>query len=519
MPAFVGMAVFGYLVAVVMLPLERKVVRMDLRCRPALNFLDKETITQTIERAYGLLENPGIKINNAEALDILGQNGAKVDLTKKMVRINADLINRALNSVPESVDLYNQQGNKAVTAGGDNISFVAGSSAPFILDAKTGQPRPALTADLINFLRLSDSLPYIHHANPSLIPSDVPDKIKDTFRCFLALLNSSKPLTSGTTELGAVCTIKDMLVTVTGSEAKMKEKPRLSFACCPKSPLTWDEISCQNLIDCAKYSIPVRIIPAPISGATAPVTLMGTIVQHTAENLSGIVIHQLAQPGAPLIYGTAATVMDMRSGTSLFGSIESKMINVANGQVGRFLGMPCYALVAFSDAKLVDAQAGLESMSGILLGVLAGISMLSGPGMLGSGLCQSFEKLVIDNEICGMGKRLISGISCTDDAYADNLIGKIAPDGNFLSTEHTFSWMKNEQFYPSTVIHRASMEDFQARGGIDAYQEAREVVHKVFKEYEPIPLSEDIRKELVEIMTAQAKKCGMDQLTDYGFKI
>jgi trimethylamine--corrinoid protein Co-methyltransferase len=259
----------------------------------------------------------------------------------------------------------------------------------------------------------------------------------------------------------------------------------------------------------------VRIIPAPISGATAPVTLMGAIVQHTVENLSGIVIHQLVRPGGGLIYGTAATVMDMKSGTSLFGSIESKMINVANCQVGRFLGMPCYALVAFSDAKLVDAQAGLESMSGIILGMLANIDMLSGPGMLESGLCQSFEKLVIDNEICGMGDRLASGISCEEDAYADNLIEKIAPDGNFLSTDHTLAWMNKEQSYPSKVIHRASRQDFDARGGKHAYQEAHEIVRKILEEYEPDSLSEPIKKELVDIMTTHARQSGIDQLPEH----
>ena len=144
---------------------------MNSQCRPTLNFFDKETIKQTIDKAYGLLQKPGIKVSNTKALDILEQNGAKVDSVNKIVRINEDLIDYALQSVPKEIDLYDQSGNKTLTVGGDHTSFVAGSSAPFILDAEAGMARLALSADLIHFLRLSDALPFIHLANPSLIPS------------------------------------------------------------------------------------------------------------------------------------------------------------------------------------------------------------------------------------------------------------------------------------------------------------------------------------------------------------
>ncbi|MBW2491222.1 MAG: trimethylamine methyltransferase family protein [Deltaproteobacteria bacterium] len=477
--------------------------------------MNPQAMTKIIEKAYSLLTKPGVKIDHAEALDILGQHGAKVDLTKQMVSISMDLVDRALKSVPKIVDLYDQPGNRAVTLGRDETSFVAGGSAPFILDFETNRPRPVHTMDLIRFLRLSDSLPFLQHTNPSLIPADIPAKIKSAFRCFLSLLNTSKPLCLGMSESGLIRLLMDMLVVISGSEAKVREKPRLSFACCPRSPLCWDELASQNLIDCAKLGLPVRIIPAPISGATAPVTLVGTIVQHTAENLCGVVIHQLVQPGASLIYGTAATTMDMRNGTSLFGSFESQMTNVANCQIGKHLGIPTYAIVSMSDAKVIDAQAGFESISGTMLGILGGADIIVGAGMLESGMCQSFEKLVIDNELCGMGLRLAGGLACEDDAFADDLIREVAPNGNFLATAHTLAWSKKELFYPSPVVDRSSRESFQAEGGKDASQKAREVVCKTFKEYEPLPLPEKERNGLVQIMMAQAKKYGVNQLPDY----
>jgi trimethylamine--corrinoid protein Co-methyltransferase len=299
---------------------------------------------------------------------------------------------------------------------------------------------------------------------------------------------------------------------VAGGEAELQQKPRNFFSCCPTSPLHWDDNSCQKLFYCARNAVPTLIVPAPGVGATSPVTLLGAILQLTVENLSGIVIHQLVRPGAPVFCGAATTVMDMRSGNNAFGAIESQMINVANAQICKHLRMIAHGIVMTSDAKTVDAQAGLEAAQGILLGALGGVNLISGPGMLDSGLCQSFEKLIIDHDICTMALRLLGSVECTAETLADAVIREIGPGGQFLTAEHTLQWVRREHCFPSAAIHRQSQVDLQNGVPPNAYKTAGDLARKTIATHESRPLDEDKKNELIKIITAEARRHGMDRL-------
>ena len=175
----------------------------------------------------------------------------------------------------------------------------------------------------------------------------------------------------------------------------------------PHRALKWSDVTSQNLVDCARWSIPVELISMPLSGFMAPVTLVGSLIQQTAENLSGVVISQLVNPGHPILYGGSPAIFDVRYETTPMGAIETMMLNCANSEIGKRLGMPTQGYIALSDAKQLDAQAGLETGMGALLAALSGINSISGPGMLDFESCLSLEKLVVDNEICGMTHRLL----------------------------------------------------------------------------------------------------------------
>ena len=175
----------------------------------------------------------------------------------------------------------------------------------------------------------------------------------------------------------------------------------------------------------------------PLAGATAPVTLREMVVQHCAESLSGVLIHQLADPGAPIVFGGSPSAFDMRHGTTPMGAIETMMVDVGYAQVGKHLGLPTHAYMGLSDAKGVDYQAGLESGLGAVLAALAGINMVSGPGMLDFESCQSLEKLVLDNEACGMALRLVQGISHDSAGEAVELLRQLVESGSLLGHPHT----------------------------------------------------------------------------------
>jgi trimethylamine--corrinoid protein Co-methyltransferase len=242
------------------------------------------------------------------------------------------------------------------------------------------------------------------------------------------------------------------------------------------------------------------------------VTIAGAVVQHTAESLSGVVIHQLVNPGAPIIYGGSPAMFDMREGTTPMGSIETIMINCADVQVGKYLGLPTHGYVGLSDAKIVDAQAGLESAMGAILGALAGTNLICGAGMsdFESGL--SFEKVVIDAEVIGMTKRLLAGVEAREESLATALMRAVGHHGNFLATEHTRRWFREEQYIPSAVIDRASQNIWENRGAKNIVQRAREQAETLIAEYQPPEVPVEVRKELKTVMTRAAKRYGMDEL-------
>jgi trimethylamine--corrinoid protein Co-methyltransferase len=228
----------------------------------------------------------------------------------------------------------------------------------------------------------------------------------------------------------------------------------------------------------------------PELGATSPATLAGAIVQGNAEFLSALVISQMKRKGAPIIYGGSSTTFDMRYAMPRLGAIETAMTASALNQMGKSYKVPTHAYLALSDSKTVDAQAGLETALGAVIGVLAGINVISGPGMLSSENCQSFEKIVIDNDICGMALRLGRGIGVDVETLAEDLITERAPGGNYLASKHTLKWFRTETFFPSKVLDRQNVKNWQKEGSLTARQRAKEMAERIIKEHEPVPLDE-----------------------------
>ncbi len=305
----------------------------------------------------------------------------------------------------------------------------------------------------------------------------------------------------------------EMLKIIRGGSDNLKEKPLAIFDACPSPPLKWSNLTTQSVIDCARAGIPSEFVSMPLAGATAPVTLAGALVQHTAENLAGLVIAQLAKPCAPVIYGGSPAIFDMRNGTTPMGAIETMMIDCAYSQIGKKLGLPTHAYMGLSDSKSVDAQAGLESGIGIILSALAGINVVSGAGMLDFENCQSLEKLVIDNDICGMAYRLISGIVERNDPIAIPLFLEIGDEGNFLTNPHTKKWYRIEHTFPS-VIERGSYEQWKFSNGKETWKRAKERVEYLLSKEDEEPLPEDMKKELEKIVISFGKKFGLEKMPE-----
>jgi trimethylamine--corrinoid protein Co-methyltransferase len=482
--------------------------------RPHLRFLSHETIQRIVDEAYDLLGDPGVRVHSERALRLLAEHGAEVDLAAQVARIPADLARSAVETVPSSFHLHDAMGSPVVHYGDDDVQFDPGSAAIEILDYGETRSRAPVTADFTRFIKLADGLDALDAVATSLVCADVPQGIADLYRLYLVLLYTDKPVITGAFAVETFHTMKDLLATAAGSEAALVQKPRAVFDVCPSPPLLWSEITCENLMDCAQFGIPAELVSMPLAGATGPATLLGAVVQHTAENLSGVTIHQLVKAGAPIVWGGSPAAFDMRTGTTPMGAIETTMIDCAYAEVGKHLGLPTHAYLGMSDSKVVDTQSGIESGTGAILGALTGINMISGPGMLDFESCFSLEKLVIDAEIVGMAKRLVTGMDERESPLGLNIIRQVGHAGNFLTTRHTRQWFREELFIPSPVIDRDFRRNWEAKGSLDAVTRAHQRVEEVIAAYEPKALPEAIVRELEAITLQAAQAAGMHSLPE-----
>jgi trimethylamine--corrinoid protein Co-methyltransferase len=461
-----------------------------------LQLLSTEEIEEIHNHSLTVLAKVGVNVKNSRALRLLKESGCIVDFDKKLARVPPYIVEDCLHKPPSVIMLYDRNGKREQLVGGSNTVFNPGSSAVYFNDHETGEIRKPHSKDLVNLVRLVDFLKYIQAQSTAIVPSEVPEAIGDVYRLYLVLKNSTKGMITGAFTKEGLINMKQLLEVVVGRADKLAKKPMAIFDVCPSSPLMWSDTTCQNLIDCAEFNIPAEIIPAPQMGASSPVTLAGTLVQFNAEFLSGIVISQLTKPGAPIIYGGSATTFDMKCLSSCLGSIEGIMVACAAAQLAKHYELPSQAYLGLSDSKMLDAQSGIETSLGIVLGTLTGVNVVSGPGMLVFENCQSLEKLVIDNEICGMALRLADGITVTPDSFALDVIGKVGPGGHYLAEKHTLRWLEKEHIMPSDVIDRLTLEAEKKQGSKDIVNKSRETVDKILKEHIPESLPKDVEVDL-----------------------
>jgi len=480
--------------------------------RPSVRFLDDDLITRIVSEARDLLATLGVEVHNPAVTTLLADRGAEVVAGPGRVRIGGGMVDRALAEAPRSFKLYDALGNQTHDFSHNNVYFTPGSAAIRVLDSATGEIREPATPDYVRYAKLVGRCDRIAAQSTALIPADVPEPIQDSYRLALSLLYCEKPVVTGAFTIESFDLMRDLQIVVRGSAGALRAKPLTIFSVCPTAPLKWSEVTSQNLIDCARAGIPVEYISMPLAGFMAPVTLVGSLVQHTAETLSGLVISQIASPGAPVLWGGSPAIFDVRYETTPMGAIETMMIDCAASEIGKRLGLPTQAYIALSDAKRLDAQAGIETSIGATLAALSGINSISGPGMLDFESCQSLEKLVVDDEVCGMVLRLVQGITPRDDFPARPIFEELLAEGHLLISKHTRRHLRAEHHMPGPVIDRANRSRWLEEGGLSLGERARREVERRIREAVPSRIDDGVKREIVRLMEAEARRHGMDTL-------
>ncbi len=472
--------------------------------RPELKLFDSGELDQIIADATLCLGELGVLIESDKCLGMLQDAGVSVKHGRAY--FSADMINAAVASAPANFALYDRQGELVSTLGQGALLFAPGSAALHIMDSKTDRHRTPTVQDCVHLAWVTEACDSVRLQATALIPRDVPEVLADRTRLAIALANSNKPVVTGTFSKDGFEAMKAMLIAVRGDAEALREKPLALFDCAPTSPLKWSDLTSDALIQCARAGIPVEIVSMPLAGATSPVTLRDTLIQFTAENLSGVVCAQLAARGAPVVWACSVSVMDMRYGTTPMGSMEAMMMAVAASSIGHHLGLPTHAYLGLSDSKTVDWQAGAETGIGAALAALGMLDIISGPGMLNFQLSQSLEKLVLDNETCAMATRLSKGVGAGYSGPAVDLLSEVVASGHFLKAKHTRQNFRKELSFPGSAIFRESYETWVERGGRSAYESAHEDVKHILDGGNPAPLDEQTLSALKDILFSEAAR-------------
>ena len=480
--------------------------------QPKIELLSRGIIDRILDEAYILLMKPGVKVQSQEARQLLAEAGATIDEEDEIAHIPENVAKQALETVPHEFNLYNRFGEQAVRYGGDAVHFDPGSSGVHVLDPDTFEHRPSYAPDLVRVIKITEMLSEYAAQSTAIVCNEIPKSIGDLYRLFLVLTYSTKPIITGAFSIRTLQIMFDMLAIFAGDRRALVDKPQAIFDVCPSPPLIWSNFGSQNLIELARAGIPAQIVSMPLAGAAAPVTLLGAVVQHAAECISGMTIHQLANAGSPIVWGVAPAIFDMRQGTTPMGAIETAMIDAAYAQVGKSLGFPTHTYLGASDAKIVDAQAGLESGVTAMVGALAGINMISGPGMLDFLACMSPEKLVVDAEAIRMVFRLLDGMHVLTDTLAIDMFEGIQFKGDFLKQKVTKQLFAKEQAIPSAVIDRGSIRAWQAGGCTDTFTRAKTRAKELLASYQKPAVPSSQTQALLDMVTRLGRESGIEQL-------
>jgi trimethylamine--corrinoid protein Co-methyltransferase len=471
--------------------------------RPTLNILSPEMIAAILVEAKKILAEIGLEIRGAGLRQRLLDHGMKLSADGVRVLFSADVVERAIASAPKSFTLYNRDGQPHAELGGNNVHYVPGSSGLKIMDHRSGETRLANSTDFVEYARLCDGLEHIAYlATAFSTNDDIESKVSDAWRLYLVLANSKKPVVSGAFSEHGVPRMVAMMQLFRKDRAELIAKPMSIFTVTATGNFRFGEDSCQNLIDCVEAGIPLEIVPVTLMGLIAPVTLVGALVFHCVDTLAGITMTQVVRPGAPVLFGGAPATFHMKAASSPMAAIEAQHLNVGYVAIAKSLGLPTQAYMALSDGKILDAQAGAETMTSAMLAALAGVNSVSGPGMLDYVLTFSLAKLVFDNEVCGQCLHFVRDIRVLEDLPAADLVSYLRKNDHLITAPQTLKYWPKELYLTDPVFDRENRENWVKAGSKDTYQRACEQVDRRLAAYTPVETDPAIDTEMRRLVIA-----------------
>ncbi len=457
-----------------------------------IEFLSPAEVEEIHGTSMKLLANVGVRFHEDEALAVFKRHGIKTD--GNTVTLSEKQVMEAVGAVPKRFTLHARNPGRDVTIGDGGIVFAPAYGAPFLMDYDVGKRVPTME-DYRNMARLAHALPNQDLVGYLMVePGDVPAQTAYLHMLHANMIHSDKPFIGSVSGAVGARHTMEMASILFGED--VRDRPVTLGVISSLSPLSYSREMCGALMEYARWGQPVLIAAAAMAGSTAPITLAGMLAMQNAELLAGITLSQLISPGTPVIYGSTSTNTDMKTGALAIGSPENALVVTAATQIARYYGLPSRGGGALTDSHTPDARAGFESMQGLLAAVISGADfVLHAAGILSSFLAFSYEKFVLDDEMCGMVRRFGRGISITPETLAYDVVAEVGPGGNYLMESHTLERCRSEFWQPS-IGDRMGMEKWIAAGMPDEVARARRRWQKLLAEHQDPPLDETTRHQL-----------------------
>jgi len=471
-----------------------------------LKVLTDDQVDRIHEASLKILEKTGVRFDSEDSRKRLMKAGATKHPTRKDVLLfPRSMTLDAIKKIVPYGTYYARDPKNDMTFDGEHMFAHCVGGNPNILDIETGVTRMATLEDVEKTCRVMDALENCHSIGNLVVATDVPPELLVIKTQEAMMKNSSKCISGYALNVPTIDLLAKMWACVTGGIEELRKRPLLDVYASPSSPLTYDAHASDVMVRGAEYGVPVDIVPCPICGGTATITIAGGLAQQNAELLAGVMLVQTVSTKVPIQYSGRLSMMDLRTGKNIWGVPEMALASAATVQIAHKYRMIADVYGVTSDANDWGVQMGLERMNLALVPAMAGADNLSGIGGAWEAAA-SYELLVIDNEIYSDVFRTVSGIGVNDERLALDIIDKVGPMGNYLAQQHTMKYLRMGEIRNSALYDKRTGERAKKDGIKPLQVAAREAVKKILKEHEPTPLGRDVEKDLAQIVKEAERK-------------